>query len=90
MSVKIRPNWNFESQDEANQLLLQLALENRAYLEAILQNLAFLTAKSTDTDVEELMMTLWQQVKDTGSQKFQELQQDYHANKVSSQEDEES
>ena len=56
---------------------------------AILQNLAFLTAKSTDTDVEELMMTLWQQVKDTGSQKFQELQQDYHANKVSSQEDEE-
>ena len=30
-------------------------------------------------------MTLWQQVKDTGSQKFQELQQDYHANKVSSQ-----
>jgi ribosome-associated toxin RatA of RatAB toxin-antitoxin module len=49
----------------------------------------FLTAKSTDTDVEELMMTLWQQVKDTGSQKFQELQQDYHANKVSSQQDEE-
>ena len=42
MSVKIRPNWNFESQDEANQLLLQLTLENRAYLEAILQNLAFL------------------------------------------------
>ena len=41
MSVKIRPNWNFESQDEANQLLLQLTLENRAYLEAILQNLAF-------------------------------------------------
>mgnify|MGYP001161158456 FL=1 len=89
MSVKIRPNWNFESQDEANQLLLQLTLENRAYLEAILQNLAFLTAKSTDADVEELMMTLWQQVKDTGSQKFKELQQDYHANKVFSQEDEE-
>ena len=89
MSVKIRPNWNFESQDEANQLLLQLTLENRAYLEAILQNLAFLTAKSTDTDVEELMMTLWQQVKDTGGQKFQELQQDYHAYKATSQENEE-
>ena len=89
MSVKIRPNWNFESQDEANQVLLQLTLENRAYLEAILQNLAFLTAKSTDADVEELMMTLWQQVKDTGSQKFKELQQDYHTNKAPNHEDEE-
>ena len=89
MSVKIRPNWNFESQDEANQVLLQLTLENRAYLEAILQNLAFLTAKSTDTDVEELMMTLWQQVKDTGGQKYQEFQQDYHAYKATSQENEE-
>lgn len=78
MSVKIRPNWNFESQDEANQLLLQLALENRAYLEAILHNLAYLTARTTDTDVESVLQTLWQQVGETGGTKFEELRRDYH------------
>ena len=80
MSVKIRPNWNFASQEEANQLLLQLTLENRAYLEAILHNLAYLTAKSTDTDMDNVLQALWQQVGETGGRKFEELRKDYHGN----------
>jgi hypothetical protein len=78
MSVKIRPNWNFASQEEANQLLLQLSLENRAYLEAILHNLAYLTAKQTDAEMDTVLQALWQQVGETGGRKFEELRKDYH------------